>query len=74
MEHARQRSSRERSRAGFLGDAVITTAHNCAVLRIPFDSSRLFREPPGEYLLALRLVVERVSETNRIEQERASRQ
>jgi hypothetical protein len=51
---------------------VIDVAHNCAVLGVPFDSSRLFSEPPlSDYELALRLVCERVSETNRREAERA---
>jgi hypothetical protein len=49
---------------------VIELAHNCAVLGIPFDSTRLFGEPPGDYDLALRLVCERVSATNRREAER----
>ena len=40
------------------------------MLGIPFDSSRLFRDPPGDYLLALQLVVERVSETNQAEHAR----
>ena len=50
---------------------MITTAHNCAVLGISFDSARLFDEPPGNYMRALDLVVERVSATNRAEAERA---
>ena len=49
---------------------MIDTAHNCAVLGISFDSSRLFTEPSGEYELGLRLLCERVSETNRIEAEK----
>jgi hypothetical protein len=49
---------------------VIETAHNCAVLGIPFDSWRLFAEPPADYLLALQLVVERVSQTNRAERDK----
>ena len=49
---------------------MIALAHNCAVLGIPFDSSRLFDEPPGDYMLALHVVVERVSDTNRREQQR----
>jgi hypothetical protein len=48
---------------------VIATAHDCAVLGIPFDS-RLFTEPPGDYRLALQLVVERVSQTNQAERDR----
>lgn len=47
---------------------MIEVAHNCSVLGIPFDSSRLFGDPPGDYMLALQLVVERVSATNRAEQ------
>jgi hypothetical protein len=49
---------------------VIDTAHNCAVLGIPFDSYRLFTEPPGDYWLALQLVVERVSQTNQAEHDK----
>jgi hypothetical protein len=52
---------------------VIETAHNCAVLGIPFDS-RLFTEPPGDYLLALQLVVERVSQTNHTEHQKLEAQ
>ena len=48
---------------------MIETAHNCAVLGIPFDS-RLFTDPPGDYLLALQLVVERVSQTNAAERDK----
>lgn len=48
-------------------------AHNCSVLRVPFDSARLFGEPWGGYALGLSLVVELVSETNRQEAERAKR-
>jgi hypothetical protein len=50
---------------------VIDTAHNCAVLGIPFDSGRLFTHAPGDYLLALQLVVERVSQTNQTERDKA---
>lgn len=46
-------------------------AHDCSVLRIPFDSARLFAEPPADYALGLQMVVEQVSNTNRIEAERA---
>jgi hypothetical protein len=49
---------------------VIAIAHDCSVLRIPFDAGRLFDEPPGNYMLGLALVVERVSETNREQAER----
>jgi len=52
---------------------VITLAHNLTVLRIPY-SDRLFAEPAGDYHVALGLVVDRVSETNRRERERAERQ
>lgn len=48
---------------------MIDTAHNCAVLGIPFDS-RLFTEPPGDYLLGLQLVVQRVSQTNQAEHDK----
>ena len=53
---------------------MIDIAHSCAVLRIPFDAGRLFDEPPGEYDLALRLLIERVSDTNRREAERLEAQ
>lgn len=53
---------------------MIDLAHNCAVLGIPYDSSRLLAEPPGDYLLALALIVERVSDTNRRESERLEAQ
>lgn len=46
---------------------MIEVAHNCAVLGVPFDSSRLLSEPPGDYLLALQMIVERVSQTNQAE-------
>ena len=49
-------------------------AHSCAVLGISFDSSRLFGEPLGDYATALRIVAERVSSTNRAENERMERQ
>lgn len=49
-------------------------AHSCAVLGISFDSSRLFGEPLGDYATALRIVAERVSATNRAENERMERQ
>lgn len=45
---------------------MIETAHNCVVLGIPFEA-RLFTEPPGDYLLALQIVAERVSQTNEAE-------
>jgi hypothetical protein len=53
---------------------VIEVAHDCAVLGIPCDTARLFDEPPGDYLLALQLVVARVSLTNRKQNERMERQ
>ena len=46
---------------------MIEVAHNCSVLGIPFDTVRLFADPPGDYMLALQLVVERVSATNQAE-------
>jgi len=51
----------------------VVLAHNCAVLQIPFDSRRLFCSPYGNYHLALHMVVEAVSETNRRERERSER-
>jgi hypothetical protein len=50
---------------------MIELAHDCAVLGIPFEMSRLLGEPPGEYALALSLIADRVSETNRRESEKA---
>jgi hypothetical protein len=49
---------------------TIGVAHDCSVLGIPFDSGRLFTEPVGDYLLALQMVVDRVSDTNRREADR----
>ena len=48
-------------------------AHNCAVLRIPFDTSRVFGEPYSDYHLALHMVCDAVSETNRREQARVDK-
>jgi hypothetical protein len=53
---------------------VIDVAFKCAVLRIPFDSTRLLTEPPADYLLGLTLLIERVSAHNRAENERAEAQ
>ena len=53
---------------------MIEIAHNCAVLGIPFDASRLLAEPPGDYMLALQMVAERVSQTNRAEHARMEAQ
>lgn len=50
---------------------MIVLAHNCAVLGVNADTSRLFREPYGDYHLALTMTCEMVSETNRREQQRA---
>jgi len=44
---------------------VIILAHNCSVLRIPFDSVRLFTEPPGNYSLALGIVADAVAASRR---------
>lgn len=53
---------------------MIEIAHNCAVLGIPFDSARLLADPPGDYMLALSMVIERVSATNRAENARVEAQ
>lgn len=53
---------------------MIEVAHNCAVLGIPFDATRLLGDPPGDYLLALQLIVERVSATNQAEHARMEAQ
>lgn len=53
---------------------MIGLAHDCAVLGIPYDQARLFAEPPGDYDLALRLICERVSDTNRKENDRIEAQ
>lgn len=53
---------------------MIEVAHNCAVLGVAFDSSRLLNEPPGDYLLALQMIVERVSQTNQREAARMEAQ
>jgi hypothetical protein len=50
---------------------VIVLAHNCAVLKVPFDTSRLFGEPHGDYALALELITDAVASTNRQAEERA---
>jgi hypothetical protein len=71
MEHARQRARRQGAGRGFFDDLTIGVAHDCSVLGIPFDSARLFTEPPADYALGLQMVIERVSSTNRVEAERA---
>lgn len=52
---------------------MIRLAHNCAVLSVPCDTSRLFGEPYSDYHLALHITVDAVSETNRREQARAEK-
>jgi hypothetical protein len=49
---------------------VILLAHNCSLLRIPFDSARLFGEPWSDYHIALSMTCDAVSDTNRREQAR----
>ena len=51
---------------------MIVLAHKCSLLRVPF-SDRMFTEPYGDYHLALEMVADAVSETNRQERERAER-
>lgn len=53
---------------------MIVLAHNCVTHRVPFDSSRLFGDPYGDYHVALSLVVDTVAETNRREQARLDAQ
>lgn len=53
---------------------MIDVAHSCALLGIPYDSTRLFAEPLSNYELGLRLVIERVSDTRRAEAERIEAQ
>ena len=52
---------------------MIRLAHNCAVLGVPCDTSRLFGEPYSDYHLAVAMAVEAVSETNRREQARVDK-
>jgi hypothetical protein len=53
---------------------TISVAHDCSILGIPFDSARLFCEPVADYVLGLQMIVERVSDTNRRDAERAEAQ
>ncbi|HEY1437368.1 MAG TPA: hypothetical protein VGG82_07685 [Casimicrobiaceae bacterium] len=46
---------------------------NCSLLRIPVDSGRLF-DGDEDYEIAMWAVVERVSDHNRVENERMERQ
>jgi len=49
----------------------LTLAHNCAVLGINADTSRLFGEPWGNYHLGLSIVSDLVAETQRQAEARA---
>jgi len=46
-------------------------AHNCAVLGISADTSRLLNEPWGDYHLGLQMVSDLVAETQRQAEARA---
>jgi hypothetical protein len=49
----------------------LTLAHNCALLKVHVDTSRLFGEPWGDYHTALRLTCDRVDESTRQAEARA---